>query len=121
MDQLLVIPGTFVLLIFLFKRELLFQKSSMQLIWVASGLLFGLAIFFVRAQIGGSLMKMLAMPLLTIVLFSAIKYVFFLIYKRNPEDTFWSIDWNQMPDGLFNFFFWVLAVALPTILVFKLL
>jgi hypothetical protein len=114
--------GLFVQIIFMFKRELLFEKKSFRLILIAGAVLFVLSYILMLNNIGNtSFVRFLTVPLLSTGVFYALNYVFFKIYNRNPEDTFWSMDWSQMRDGIFNFLFWVLGIMLPVVITYELL
>jgi len=122
MDFLFAIVGLFVQIIFLFKRELLFERRSFLLILLVSAIMFILSYILILNNIGNpNTVRMLTIPLLAAMVFYAIKYIFFKIYNRNPEDTFWSMDFGQMKDGIFNFLFWVLGIVLPAVITYKVL
>ena len=119
MNLLLGLIGLFVHYIFLQKRELLYQKQSFLLILLVAIILFSLAFALIAADIGNpKTIKLLTVPLTALIIFYLMKYAFFKLYDRNPEDTFWSMDVKQMPDGIFNFLFWVLGLVLPAIFAF---
>ena len=114
--------GLFVQFIFLFKREWLFDRKTFNLILIVSAALFVLSYTLMLNNIGKpNLVRILTVPLMATMVFYAVKYIFFKIYKRNPEDTFWSMDISQMRDGIFNFIFWVLSTLLPIVVTYKLL
>ena len=114
--------GLFVQFIFLFKREWLFDRKTFNLILIVSAALFLLSYVLMLNNIGKpNLVRILTVPLMASMVFYAVKYIFFKIYKRNPEDTFWSMDISQMRDGIFNFIFWVLSTLLPIVVTYKLL
>jgi hypothetical protein len=122
MDFLFASAGLFVHIIFMFKREWLFERRSLQFILLVSSIMFAVSYLLVSNNIGNAdTLRMLRIPLLAAVVFVGIKYVFFKIYKRNPEDTFWSMDFGQTADGVFNFLFWVLGIVLPAIIIYKVL
>lgn len=122
MNLVLGLIGLFVHYIFLQKRELLYQRRSALLILLVATTLFILTFLLVGANIGNpKTIKLLTIPLSTLTIFYSMKFVFFKLYHRNPEDTFWSMDIRQMRDGLFNFIFWVLGLVVPAIFAFKVL
>jgi hypothetical protein len=42
---------------------------------------------------------------MSLIIFYAMKSIFFLTFAKNPEDTFDSMDLSLMKDGAFNFLF----------------
>jgi hypothetical protein len=120
-DFIFILFGMNTLIVFLFKREWLLEKNTFLLLLAANIFLF-IAGYILEAKqmIGGNpkLVLALKMPLLSQLLFICMVICFRKIYKRNPVDTFWTMDKKLMKDGVFNFVFWVVGVLLPTILVF---
>lgn len=105
--------GLFVQFIFLFKREWLFEKRSFTIIYVVSIISFVLSYILMLANIGDpNLVKMLTVPFLAATMFYITKRIFFKLYGRNLEDTFWSMDSSLMSDGVFNAVFWFSGTVL---------
>lgn len=103
--------------IFLFKRELLFDKKSFKTIMLIS---IGLVGLYITTKIIGYKSKnieMLNIPFLVLAIFFILSKCYNKLFKQNPADTFWTMDISLMKDGLFNFLFWVLGLVLPIILV----
>lgn len=114
--------GLFVQLVFLLKRDWLFKRKTFGLIVVTSAALFILAYALRLSDIGNhKMVRILTVPLMTTMILYAIKFFFFRLFNRNPEDTFWSMDSNQMSDGVFNFFFLVMGTVLPVLAAYKVL
>ncbi len=42
--------------------------------------------------------------------------IFVSIYKREPKDTFWSMDLSLMKDGIFNFLYVISSLCIPLFL-----
>lgn len=122
MEFLIAVLGLFVQFIFLFKRELLFDKKSFTLILIAGVALFVLSYILMSNNVGNpNVVRLLTVPIMSAGVFYALNWVFFKIYNRNPEDTFWSMNWSQMRDGIFNFLFWFLGIMLPVVVTYELL
>jgi hypothetical protein len=114
--------GMFVHIVFMFKREWLFDKKRFRLMLIVGAVLFALSYVLILNNVGNpSFVRFLTVPLLSLGVFYVLNYVFFKIYNRNPEDTFWSMDWSQMRDGIFNFLFWVLGIMLPMFITYEVL
>ena len=56
-------------------------------------------------------------PLIAIIIFYIMKKIFFFLYNKHAEDTFWSMDLSMMKDGIFNGLFWFLATMVPVFLI----
>jgi hypothetical protein len=122
MDILFGTLGFGIQLVFLLKREWLFEKRSFTLIVAVSIVLFALSYILMFVNMGNpSVVRLMTLPLLSAGMFYMLNFVFFKIYNRNPEDTFWSMDWSQMRDGIFNFLFWVLGIMIPVVITYELL
>jgi hypothetical protein len=108
--------GLFVQIIFMFKREWLFEKKSFTVIFIVSVVLFVLSYILMLNHIGDpKVVRMLTIPLLAAIIFYIVKQIFFKLYDRNLEDTFWSMDWGQMSDGVFNAVFWFSSTVLSVL------
>ena len=122
MDLIIVISGTKTLLIFLYKREWLLRKNSFFIIFFIDVFLFAISYVLTQHNAGNSkIIPVLKMPLIAVIIFKIMQYLFYIIYKKNPVNTFWSMDANLMRDGIFNFLYWILSIILPIILIFKVL
>lgn len=113
----------FVHIIFMYKREWLFEMKSFSVIVMISVGLFVLSYILLLNGIvtdfqDRNLVRGLTFPLQAAGIFYVLKLIFFRIYKRNAEDTFWSMDMSQMKDGIFNALFWFLGIMLPAIITF---
>ena len=119
-DFLCVVLGLSIHGIFIFKRELLLEKQSYYSLLALSFVFFTLSYLFLRIQFGNpKLIPLLRLPLSAVIIFYVMKTIYFRIYKKNPEDTFWSMDLKLMKDGVFNFLFWVIGLLVPTFLAYK--
>lgn len=115
MNILFIALGMSTLLIFLFKRDWLFKKYQFLVLLSANLLLFVLGNLLAD---NFKLATALKMSLISQLIFLTLVFVFKSIYKRNPVDTFWTMDMSLMKDGVFNFIFWVLGITVPAGLVF---
>lgn len=107
------------LIIFLFYRKWLLKKNSFIVLFVLNCALFVLSYIMQYYAIENSKMVgALKMPLLAQIIFMGQIIVFRKMYKRDPVDSFWTMDVGLMKDGIFNFVFWLIAGILPVILVF---
>lgn len=114
--------GMLVQIIFMFKREWLFDKRSFTLIFIVSAAMFVLSYILMLNHIGNpKIVRMLTIPLLAASMFYVVKRIFFKLYGRNLEDTFWSMDWSQMNDGIFNALFWFSSTVLSVLFTYLVL
>ena len=103
MMYLFIALGMNVFVIFMFQRSWLFNKKYFEYILVLNALLFVLG-FTVHLKYATAL----KIPLLHQLSFLILTVIFRKIYHRNPKDTYHSMDWKLLPDGIFNFIFVIL-------------
>lgn len=115
MDFILIMIGLFILHIFLFKREILVQKQSALYIGIAciSLLVLGYVLIYFDIKIG----KALTIPFFQFFSYRFCHFIFVKIYKREPKDTWWSMDLSLMIDGIFNLLCMLFAFGLPMLLI----
>jgi len=61
--------------------------------------------------------KALKMPLISLMVFKVMYYIFILKYKKEPENTFGVFQSKAIQDVLFSILFWILGVGMPFFLV----
>jgi hypothetical protein len=114
---LLLIP-----LIFLFNRDLLIKKQSFYIIFI-----FCILLLIISFVIKDSLIKtmpsldiksVLRVPLISLILFRLLTWIFYKIFNRYPQDTYW-INESLWFDTLFNILFWITGILIPVIFVFR--
>jgi hypothetical protein len=120
MDLVYFGAGGFVIAVVLFKRDLLFRPETFKIILGVSAVLFtaGLVLVLIRREkidMEGALLS----PMVSVGLFWAMRKLFRLWLKRNPEDTFMNWKSGMGPDRVFNivyftsaFICWALITAL---------
>lgn len=123
MDIIFGTLGFSIQIIFMFKREWLFERRTFSVIYLISSILF---ISFYILNYSGitadyKTTKLLTVPLLASSIFYVIKLVFFMIHGRNLQDTFWSMDSSLMSDGFFNAIFWLLGGVLSMLFAYLIL
>lgn len=116
MNFFLVFFGQIVLYIFLFNRKILVDKKFQFIFLFICIALFVLGYTLQNTNVKGG--EALKIPLLQWGIYRIFYYSFVKIYKREPKDTFWSMNKSLMIDGVFNTLFWFIAFILPAILVF---
>ena len=119
MDFLYITLGLNILLIFLVKREWLLDRQPFTiLLWCNTGL-FLLGYLLPYFSIVYSIMVvMLKVPILSQLLFMLLVKVFRKSNKIHV-DTFWTMDSQLLKDVKFNLAFWLIAIILPAVIVFK--
>lgn len=120
MGFLFILIGMNPLIVFLYHREWLLDKTIFKILLLVNLILFIVGYALQNNSINNfKLVVALKMPILSQLLFVILVFVFRKIFNRDPVDTFWTMDVKLMKDGIFNFIFWVLGGLLPAILVFK--
>lgn len=118
MDFIFVLIGISIHGVFLYKRELLFQKRTFLVLLGIGALCFMLTYVLPESVGRRNMVLMMRFPLLTLIIFFIMKSIYFKMYETDAKDTFWSMDWKLMKDGVFNFLFWFLGLMIPVYLVF---
>ncbi|UUV22726.1 hypothetical protein [Paenimyroides aestuarii] len=116
MDFFLIFSGQIILYIFLFNRKILVDKKYQFIFLFACIVLFALGDILQNTNVKGG--EALKIPLLQWGIYRIFYFIFVKLYKREPKDTFGSMDKTLMIDGVFNALFWFIAFILPLALVF---
>ena len=106
-------------LIFLFKREILFERKSFIFLFVISIFIGLISLLVKNAGVQIRNIEMLQIPFLTLLIFFFMSKIYVALNGKNPKDSFWSNDIKLMKDGIFNFLFWVFGLIIPVFIVFK--
>lgn len=121
MNFIIIVVSLFVHIIFIFKRQWLFNKRTLITITLTSLLFFGVSYALSKLNIGNpKFIPALRIPFLALAIFFIMERIFFQAYKRKPEDSFWSIDSTLLRDGIFNFLFWFFGIMIPAFLIYYL-
>lgn len=119
MDFIYIVLGMNTLIIFIYVRKWLVCRKPFMILFAINFLLLTMGYLFQYYSVGNSRMVVaLKMPVLAQSLFIGLVAIFRKVYNRDPVDSFWTMDANLMKDGVFNLFFWMVAIILPAILVF---
>lgn len=115
MDFLFVFSGLSIMWLFMFKIEWLHKGGiAFWAIFIYSLLLFGASVILHNGDIGTSKsINALKMPLISYAVFRGLNFAFLRMYKREPENTFWSFQKKPIQDVIFSILFWFLGVGLP--------
>lgn len=118
MTFIFIILGFTTMFVFLFKREILFKKETFYSLFLFNTVLFVSAFLFTYFfnEISENVV-LLKIPILSQIIFLLMIQIFRKFYKKNPEDTFWSMNSALIKDGVFNFIFWITGILLPLLLV----
>lgn len=112
-DFWFVLIGLNTVIIFMFKTDWLFNNRILLTLACINAILFVIPFFYDGKfkTIGA-----LQIPLFSLLLFYILYQIFFKIYKRNPENTFWTLTKKPIEDVLFSILFWIIGIALPVII-----
>ncbi|MBN2748997.1 MAG: hypothetical protein JXR57_05835 [Bacteroidales bacterium] len=115
-----IILGLSIVIIFLFKRDLLIDYNSSRIILVICIILFILGyILDTLAKQEKNFVIALKIPLLCLLIFWGFLWAFKKLFNRIPVDTFWTKERNVWKDAVFNILFWIIGIIVPVLLVFK--
>ena len=114
MDFIIVLIGLSTVIIFMYNRSWLFVTKNILLYLGYTLVLFGVSSLFLNFNIGNAkTIPSLKMPLLSLIIFWILNSIFKLLYKRNPQNTFWSFVKMPIQDVVFSMLFLFLGVGLP--------
>ncbi len=113
MDYVYLPVGSLVVLIALFKRELLVEKQTFLIILVVSIVLAiaGIVLHFTEGDPDSSNGALLA-PLLSLGLYHLLRSFFFRWFKHEPRDTYLNWSPGLGADRIFNIIFFIGAFLL---------
>lgn len=113
MDLIFIIIGMNVSILFLFDKSKLDNKEWFFKLLILNILLFSIALTSVLMGFGiNTAINSLFIPLIAQLLYYILSRLFYLRYKRNIVDTFWTMDKSLFTDGWFNSLFIILSVLL---------
>lgn len=120
LNTVFIILGLSIIIIFLFKRDLLTKQNSFRVIFIFSIILFVLGyVLDILIKQEKSLAIALKIPLLCLLIFRGFLWIFEKLYNRVPVDTFWTMKKDVWKDAIFNILFWIIGILVPVLLVFK--
>ena len=116
LNILFLILGLNVFLIFLLKREWLFNKKPFGILLCINLTLLMAGYFFQSRSIGDpGFTPLLKIPFIYQILLLPLAWIYRKIYHKDPLNTLWSMDIQLMKDGVFNFIYAVLLVVVVII------
>jgi hypothetical protein len=118
---LFTIVGISVHAIFIFKREILFERRTFRVLLLISLIIFSL--FYLLRELTTPIkgLEMLLVPFLSLIVFWVMTSIYRRIFAEDAKDTYYSMDLKLMKDGIFNFLFWIIGLMLPILLAYKVL
>ncbi len=111
---ILIFFGLSIFFIFLFKRELLVHKKFTTYFIIYCLILCILGLFLYYDSVKGG--DILILPIFQFIIYRIFYKIFVSIYKREPKDTFWSMDLSLMKDGIFNFLYVISSLCISLFL-----
>ncbi len=116
MNLIFIVLGLNFYAIFVLKRSWLLEIKPYTILFAFNLCLFIAAHLFQYKHLeNNNFTAALKIPAPQQLLFLALLLVYRGIFKKDPADTLWSMDWKLIKDGVFNFIFFVSSL-LPTIL-----
>lgn len=118
MNFLAIVLGFSPAWIFMFRIEWLYKIRQFILLLIFYFVLFVSSVLgFFENYIDNNFNQILKAPFLALLVFSSFRYSFRVIFKRDPENTFWSFEKKPVGDVLFTILYWLFGVGAPIILV----
>ncbi|RKS94450.1 hypothetical protein BC952_0053 [Flavobacterium limicola] len=113
MNVIFIIIGMNVSLIFLFDKSKLDNKEWFFKLLILNVILFLIASISVLIGFGkNTAINSLFAPMMTQFAYYVLSKSFYLKYKRNSVDTYWTMDRALFLDGCFNSMFWLISILL---------
>ncbi|RDI51214.1 hypothetical protein [Flavobacterium glaciei] len=113
MNVIFIIIGMNVSLIFLFDKSKLDSKEWFFKLLILNVILFLIALISYFTGFGkNTAINSLFVPLMAQFAYYVLSKSFYLKYKRNSVDTFWTMDKSLFLDGWFNYMFWLISILL---------
>lgn len=118
MDFIFIALGLSTMWLFMFRIEWLFNYKYFLINIFYNIVLFCGSLLMLNYQLGNPKMVVaLKMPLISSLVFFLLYITFQKIYKRNPENTFWTFTKKPVQDVIFTLLFWFLGVGLPVYII----
>jgi hypothetical protein len=103
MNLFFIVISLNVTIIFLFDKTKLEDIKWFKVILLINSLLFSVALTcYIFELMKSTAINFLFVPFISQLSYFGLNNLFYLIYKRNNEDTFWSMDKGLYKDGFFN-------------------
>jgi uncharacterized protein YacL len=119
MDLLFLILGLSNTIVYFYKEEWLFDKTKFIFYFYYTIILFFISILLNETYFNSKFVKFLMLPFFNILIFIFLFFIFKRLYKRNPQNTFWSYSKKPIQDVLFTIIYWIVGFLIPIILIFK--
>ena len=98
-------------ILFLFDKSKLDNKEGFLKLLILNTILFLLASICLFIGFGkNTAVNSLFIPLIAQFVYYGLSKLFYLSYKRNSVDTFWTMDKSLFIDGWFNGIFWLVSI-----------
>ncbi|SHF88971.1 hypothetical protein SAMN05444372_10155 [Flavobacterium micromati] len=113
MNIIFILIGMNVTLVFVFNKSKLDSRIWFIRLLVVNVLLFLIASICLFNNIGkDTAVNSLFVPLIVQLIYYGLSKIFYLTFKRNSVDTFWTMDKSLFIDGWFNFIFYLISILL---------
>ena len=113
MNVIFIIIGMNVSILFLFDKSKLDNKEWFFKLLISNVVLFLIASTSVLMGFGiNTAINSFFIPLIAQFVYYVLSKLFYLKYKRNSVDTFWTMDRSLFIDGWFNYIFWMVSILL---------
>ncbi len=117
LDYLLIYIGLSIAIVFMFKHAWLYTNSTFGYILAYCVILFIVSVISIEIlKVEYSLIWILRAPLISVIIYRGLLFCFIKLFKRVPENTFWSFERKPIQDVIFSGLFWLLGVAGPLFL-----
>ena len=113
MNVIFILIGMNVSILFLFDKSKLDNKEWFFKLLILNVILFLIASISVLIGFGkNTAINSLFVPMIAQLVYYVLSKLFYLKYKRNSVDTYWTMDRALFLDGWFNSMFWLISILL---------
>ncbi len=109
-----VLFGLSITVLFMEKMEWLMDKKMYPWIILYCTILYLASFLFLHTTIViPAVAKVLRIPIFSFIIFVIFHSIFKILFKRDPENTYWAFTSKPIQDVIFCMLFWILGVLIP--------
>lgn len=113
MNIILTSLGLSTTIVFLFRREFLTQRKEAFVFLLYTSILFTIGIGLDDNT--NKYINFLKIPFPSLLIFYCLVFLFYIYYKRFPNDTSYSTSKKPVQDVIFNIVYWFLGIFIPVV------
>ena len=116
MEMAYIFAGMFVHIIVLFDRNFLKRQNVLPICYVIASAMFVIGLIFLIMK-GDGYAGFLITPLISLILYQLMFNLFVKMFKKEPVDTYHTLDMSLGNSMVFNIIFWTLGFFIPAAII----